>query len=243
MNNVKLLERTYFSFLFVIFFLVIFTPYIIKSGFMLVEEETLEVIIIVFLFGIGYVILKLYRREVENNLKELERIKRERHALESRLTEAFKYIGSINVQIKEIKSAFSDIKKFPESKKDLKYILQFSADKILSIINTDWAIVRIVDINNSKTLREYCRARGEAVLIKYKIDNDDLLKNKKLNGYKVITSSQENFYIKTFCVIPAQNISRDQEDLAKAIITQLEMLFVIFSSNYYKNTRINGNIK
>jgi len=237
MKSIKLLERTYFSFLFVIFLLVVFTPYIVGSGFLFLGEEVLEVVVIAFLSVAGYVILRLYRREVARNLKELEKIKKEKYNLESRLAEAFKHIGAVNIQIQEIKSIFSDIKKFPESKKDFKYILQFFSNKILSIINVDWVIIRIINMQNSVTLREYCGTRGEAVLVKYKINNEDLLKKKELDSYKVITSSWENFRLKTFCIIPTQKISREQEDLTKAIITQLEMLFIIFSSSYYKDSR------
>ena len=241
MKSIKLLERTYFSFLLLILLLVVFTPYIIRSGFLLFEEESLEVIIIILLFGIGYIILRLYQKEVEDNLEELERAKREKQNLEDRLTDAFKYIGSVNVQIQEIRSVFSGIKKLPENKKDLKYILQFFAGKILGIVNVDWVILRIVDTENSVTLREHSETRGKILLVKHEIGNSDLLANKNSDDYKIINSSQENFHIKTFCLLPNKKINQHQEDLIRGIINQLEMLFIIFSSNYYKDSRLKTN--
>ncbi|MDD5071507.1 MAG: hypothetical protein PHQ42_02095 [Patescibacteria group bacterium] len=241
MKNLKVLERIYFTFLFIIFFLVVLTPALVKCGFFFIKEEFLEMEIILFLFAIGYIILKLYRREVAKNLEELEKIKREKGSLEARMMEAFKYIGEVNVQIQEIRSIFSSIKKIPENKKDFRYILKFFSDKILGIVNVGWVAIRIIDRQSSVSLQEYYGTRGGVSPAKQKINNNDLLRNKKLGGCRIITSSQENFRIKTFCIIPEQKISRDQEDLIRGIINQLEMLFVIFSSNYYKGGHLRVN--
>jgi hypothetical protein len=241
MKNIKLIERIYFTFLFLIFLLVALTPYIIKSGFFFLGEDASEMAEIILLLAIGYVIFRLYRREVAKNLKELEKAKIEKQNLEDRLTDAFKYIGEVNVQIQEIKSVFSNIKKIPENKKDFRYILQFFADKVLSIINVNWVNIRIIDRNNSVSLQEYYGARGGASPVKNKISNNDLLKDKKFDDFIIITTSQENFRIKIFCIVPKQKISQNQEDLIRGIMNQLEMLFIIFSSSYYKDGHLRVN--
>ncbi|MFH1822406.1 MAG: hypothetical protein ABH830_01765 [Patescibacteria group bacterium] len=238
MKSTKLWERIHFILIFIILILVVVTPYIVNSKFLFIEEEYLEMGLIVMLFIIGYAIFRLYRKEVERNLEEIKKINVEKNNLEDRITESFKYIGSLNVQIEEIRSIFSDIKKFPENKKDFKYILQYSANKLLSIVNADWVLVRIIDTQNFKNLREYSKARGQTVLPKCNIKNGELLAGKCYDGYSAIKSAQENFRVITACIFPVEKINENEEILIKAIINQLEMLFVIFSSNYYKNSRI-----
>ena len=242
-RNIKLLERTYFSILVTIFLLIVFTPYIIRSGFTLFEEEIAEVAIIVLLFTVGHVVLFLYRKEATKNLDELNRLKQDKGTLEKRLSEAFNYIGTVNIQIQEIRLVFSDIRKFPENKKDFRYIFQFLADRTLSMVNTDWVLFRIIDTQNLDTLSEYSEKHGNAVLPNHKISNRRLTSNEKFEGTTIVGSGQENFHIKTFCIIPKKKLSSDQEVFIRAIVNQLEMLFLILNSTYYKDSHLkNGTL-
>jgi len=242
-RNIKLLERAYVAILVAIFLLIVCTPYIIRSGFTLFDEEIAEVIAIALFFAIGYGIFFLYRKEALRNRNELERLKQDKGALERRLNEAFHYIGTVNIQIEEIRSVFSDIRKFPESKRDFHSILQFLAEKALCMVNTEWVLFRIVDTQNLDTLSEYSESRGNTVLVSHKISNKHLVSNEKLEGLAVVQSGQGNFHIKTFCIIPKKKLSRDQEVFTKALVNQLEMLFIIFASTYYKNSHFkNGTL-
>ncbi len=233
----KMLERFYFLFLFLLYLLIILTPYIIRSGISFFEEEYLEAIIISILIMIGYYVLVLYRREVNKNLKALKELEEKNKTLEDRLMESFKYIGSVNVQIQEIRSAFSNLDKYPENKKDYKYILQFFSEKILGIVDVDWALLRIINTTNNNILREYSKIRGKSMLLKCAFSNEELIDGKVEGNYSVIRSTQENFTVKTICVFPKKKISNEQTIIIKAIVNQLEMLFLIFASNYYKNSR------
>jgi hypothetical protein len=242
-RNFKLLEQAYFAILVIIFLLIVFTPYIIRSGFTLLDEEIAEVIAIALFFAMGYGILLLYQKEAARNRIELDRLKQDKGELERRLTEAFDYIGTVNIQIEEIRSVFSDIRKFPENKRDFRYILQFLAEKVLCMVNASWVLFRIVETQNLDTLREYSESRGNAVLPNHKISNKRLVAKEKLEGFTVLGSEQENFHITTFCIIPKEKISGDQEVLIKAVVNHLEMLFIIYTSTYYKNSFMtNGSL-
>ena len=109
------------------------------------------------LVGFDYGILFLYRKEAARNRDELDRLKHDKGALERRLNEAFHYIGTVNIQIEEIRSVFSDIRKFPENKRDFHSILQFMAEKALCMVNAAWVLFRIVDTQNLDTLSEYSK--------------------------------------------------------------------------------------
>jgi hypothetical protein len=235
-RNIKLLERVYFAILVSIFLLIVFTPYIIRSGFTLLDEEIAEVAAIALFFAVGYGILLLYRKEAAKNRNELDRLKQDKGTLERRLTEAFHYIGTVNIQIEEIRSVFSHIRKFPENKKDFRSILEFLAEKTLCMVNAAWVLFRIVDTQNLDTLHEFSESRGNAVLLNHKISNKHLVSNGKFEGLSVVQSGQGNFHIRTFCIIPKEKLSRDQKVFIRALVNQLEMLFIIFASAYYKNS-------
>jgi len=235
-KNIRLAERIYLLILVAIFLLIVFTPYMIHAGFTVFEEQLVEVATILLLFATGYAVLLLYRKEATRNLEKIHRLTKEKGALENRLADAFKYIGTVNIQIKEIKSVFSSVRKFPENKKDFGYILQFLADRTLSMVNTGWVLLRIIDTQSLNSLGEYSETRGNSVLPRHKISNKALVSTEKLKGFTVVESGQENFYIKTFCIIPKVKLSRDNLVFIKAIVNQLEMLFLIFTSMYYRES-------
>jgi hypothetical protein len=241
-GNMKLLERAYFAILMAIFLLIVFTPYIIRSGFTLVDEEIAEIVAIALFFAVGYGLFFLYRKESARNRNEIDKLKQDKGALERRLTDAFHYIGTVNIQIEEIRSVFSDIRKFPENKKDFRYILQFLAEKVLCMVNAPWVLFRIVDTQNLDTLSEYNESRGNASLPNHKISTKHLVSNEVFEGFAVVQSGQGNFHIKTFCIVPKEKLSRDQKVFIKALVNQLEMLFIIFSSTYYQNSHFKNSI-
>ncbi len=127
-KNIIFLEKVYVALLVGISIVMIFTPLIINRGLSIVPEEVLEVIIIALLSGVSSVLITLYRKEVKKNLDRCRILDSEKSIIEKRLMNAFKHIGSVNVLIDEVRSAFSEIKKYPENKQDFKYILQFIPD-------------------------------------------------------------------------------------------------------------------
>jgi hypothetical protein len=155
--------------------------------------------------------------------------------LEERLQETFKYIGSINLQLSEMKKVFASINKYPENKKDIQTLFAHAAERILGIINADWVWLKIINKKNGETLHEYSIARGNRQLGKIKIDNAALLDDSDLaDKFFLIKSNQDNFNIKAYGILPAVARNSNQEFLLNSIINQLEMLFIIFDSLYYK---------
>ena len=147
----------------------------------------------------------------------------------------------MNVQIQEIRSIFNGLKKYPESKNDFKNILKYFAEKVLSIIAVDWVLFKIIDIDNIKTLGEYNQRREGAVSSISKIGNNDLINKTNLESYNILCSDQGDLNIKIYCVIPKVELAKQTEIFIKAVLNQLEMLFIIFSSSYYKNNKIKDN--
>jgi len=239
-RKLRLLEGIYIILLVCLFTLIISTPYLISNKVSLthniiIDEEFVEGLLIALLLVISYVVSARYRKELDEYRSEITNLSAKKADVESRLTDAFKYIGAVNVQIEEIESLFLSLNKYPEDKKDFKNSLSYLAQKVLGIVNVDWIIFRIIDIDSLKTLREFSETRGSAVLLKHNISNKSLVGAKSIDGCDVISSNQKNLTIKVFCIIPSvDHMTAIQKGLVQTVVNALEMLFIIFASQYYR---------
>jgi hypothetical protein len=192
------------------------------------SQEMSEAILISFFFSLIFILASFYSRELNKYRKQQEE-------LEDRLKETFKYIGSINLQLEEMKKVFSSVNKYPESKKDIQALFVHTAERILGIINADWVLLKMLDVKNGNNLHEYFVSRGNKRIEKIKVDNKSLLGGTcSFGSCNIIKSNQENFNIKAFCILPTEIKDENQEFLINSIVNQLEMLFIIFNSLYYK---------
>ena len=160
MKNIKILERLYLALTAAVAVIMVFTPLIISSGISIIPEEALEAVVIALLLCTGRVLFGFYKKEVKKNLDACQNLRCERDSLEGRLMEAFRHIGSVNIQIDEVRSAFSGIKKYPENRRDFKNIMQFLGNRVLCMTDSEWVLFRIIDTEKKSTLQEY-RARAE----------------------------------------------------------------------------------
>lgn len=217
-------RKNFFIILAINFVSIALVPLLIRGPLFGVDENLVIFIIVVTLLVSAYLVSLLY-------LRELRRLRRYQLNLEDRLQETFKYIGSVNLQMAEMKESFSNFKKYPENKKDIKTAFNFFAEKILSIINIDWVIIRIIDTNTMHSLRDERYTRNNQKIEFKKFDNAEICNEKhKDDDVSIVRSNQAGFYLKTCCVIPGQLKNKDQEFFIQSMINQLEMLFVIFSS-------------
>ncbi|MEN8690606.1 MAG: hypothetical protein AB1Z20_10915, partial [Desulfobacterales bacterium] len=84
------------------------------------EENAIEAVLILFLFALAYLASRAYRTAVSAYKKRLRRLAADRSVLADRLTDAFRYIGTVNVQLQEIRSVFSGLKRLPENRRQFK---------------------------------------------------------------------------------------------------------------------------
>ncbi len=198
-------------------------PWIIIEDLFFLPEEAWESIAILFFLTLIYSAHHLYFRE-------LKRLKSNIGNLEDRLQETFKYIGTVNLQIDEIKKALVNFKKYPENKKEIQEMFDYFSEKIINIINADWVIIKIIDISTGKTIRQNeFKRRGESKIMK--IENHDILAGRcYLQACSIIRSGQENLKIKAACILPIKLKNREQELFIQSIINQVETMFLVYSS-------------
>lgn len=235
------LQALYLASLVLLFCLIVSTPHLIKGNVLLrqrivVGEEIVESALIAVLLFIGYVVLIMHKKELNKCLREIDELTTGKSDLEEKLDEAFGYIGEVNVQVQEIRAVFSTLRKYPENKNDFKNILAFFGERVLGIVNVDWVMFRIIDPDNFRTLREHWEARGSAVALNHAISNKAIVNNAAIDGCSVVGSPYENLRIKVFCILPIEKLATNQRILVEAIVNDLEMLFVIFTSEHYRES-------
>ena len=239
-KKARLLHTAYVAGLLLLFILVVLTPYFIQNSVRLgneriVQEEIAESVVIALLLVVGYGGSIVYRKELDKYHKELTELTTCKYDLENKLNDAFSYIGAVNVQFLEIKSLISALEKYPETKKDYKSVLGLLARKTLVIANVNWVVFRIMNPESLRTVHEHSERRGRALLLKHNISNRALVNNEPIADCVVVGSQQENLTIRTFCILPTEKLTENQTILIRTIVTELEMLFIIFSSEYYKD--------
>lgn len=245
--NIKYIQKILLLFMFAIMLLIVTTPFIVKNIYIFNREQSETILLVIFVF-LGIAVYKLYKVEIEKKNVQLSNLKSGKIELEKRLEETFAHIGQINLQISQIRSIFSDIKEYPENRKDMIYTLEYFSKKILSSVNADWVQLKIISLFNLKTLETYFISRGNDVLKTPRIFNRDIIDNTHdTKEFIVVTSDQQNLNLKTICILPnKKKITREQVAIIKAVVSRLELIYLIFSSHYYKDSRpafINNNEK
>ncbi|MEN6320101.1 MAG: hypothetical protein ABFD82_15255 [Syntrophaceae bacterium] len=237
----RLIEGIYITILVLLYALIICTPYIITKDALLqnnilIEEEIVEGFLITVLLVISFFVSVRYRRELDSYRSHIKELSVKNADVESRLSDAFTYIGAVNVQVEAIQSLFSSLNKYPKDKKDFKNSFHFLAEKVLCVVNVDWVIFRIINVDSLRSVREYSETRGKAVLLKHNISNKSIVATEAIDGCSIVSSDQSNLTIKVFCIIPSEALTTTQKNLIKTIVNALEMLFIVFTSQYYRKS-------
>lgn len=244
-KKIKILESFYLMLLVIIFFLIIYYQFMYNTF--------KEIILSLALFISAYALYNLYQKEAAKNNREFEVLKLDKEVLrqdkiglEEKIEEAFKHIGKLNVQVEEIHSVFNDIKKYPENKNDLKYILNFLTSKVLALTDADWVSFKIIDPTAHKILAEHHKARGhhgqDQGIVRIELDTRSLLAKEAPSGHTLVWSwsDKEGLNLRVFCILPKEELSREEKVFIKAIVNQLEMFYLIFSSSNPQKKKVSS---
>lgn len=216
----KSLKGLYVGFVLVFILLIIFTPLLITHGVSAIGEEVLESITIAFLFMVGFILNRIYEKELKSR--------------ENYLQEAWAHIGEINLLTEAFRDAVIPIDKYPENKKEMKELLVVMAEKILSMVNSPFVMLRILMTDEVKTLAEHLQSRNGTNNFEVKLSSKQLVENTQDEEYGIITSSAKNTKIKVHCIFPKTELSQEQKIFIQKIINDLAMLYIIFNSEFYK---------
>jgi hypothetical protein len=233
------LRNFYLFILIIIFLIVILIPFLVKN-FNFVHEDYVEFISLIFLLSLGFITNHLYKKEATGYENKIVGLKNESEIKDKMIEDNFRYIGSLNVRMQELESALNKIKKYPATKNEMKTILQYMANRILSMVNVEWTMIRIVNLEKMQTLLEVCVFRNNKQIKLKNIPNNNLVNNDMVDNIYVVLATEKTFTINTYCILPMK-VNREQKIMIEAIVNQIDMLYIIFASEYYKEKDYTNN--
>lgn len=245
-QKLKCLIALYLGALVFLLLSVIAMPLVIQRGVSLtrdiiIEEGILETSLIVILFGISFFILRGFKHKLKAHELAVGRAGEEKSRLVSRLTEAFSYIGTINVELQEIRSILCGVEHYPQTKKEFKLLVDHLAAKAMTVAGAPWVVIRIISRCNGRTVKEYTAVRPKGVLPSACMGNREILEDRPTEGLKKIVSCQKNLDLLTVCILPAIPLSEEESILITAITSQIEMLFLLYRAGFLHQQSFNDH--
>jgi hypothetical protein len=239
-DKTKFLEFTYIVTIVLLLSAVILTPFIIRGHFLLVkkyviQEDILEAVLIIVLLLIAYLLSAVYKNDLKKYRRQSRRLSVDNSDLMSKLIDAFKYIGGINVQIQEIRSILCGVRRYPAAENEFRRDLALFARKLLAIVNSDWVVIRIIDQTNLRTIREHLESRKKGNFYIKGISNRAIVAKQTIDGYSIVASQVDNSTIRVVSVFPKKSLDEKEKVLVEAITHQIEMLYLIFISYQTNN--------
>ncbi len=236
-SRLRTLKTAYTTAAFALLLAAVFIPVVITSDISLTKsviigQDIVEMLLIAVLISLSAATWRLYRKMLRRYSLKMEATARSRRHLEDRLADAFGYIGTVNVELREIESIMCRVRRYPQTRKEFQELLTEFVEKAMVIARAPWAAVRIVDRENFRTLKEAVQKRPGARSAVCSISNRALVEGKKIDGCTVIATCIENLSIKTACVFPASELAQQEQALIEAIAGEIEMLFIIFESDF-----------
>ena len=238
--HASFLQSLYFLIYLLLSSVIIVTPILITGSVyitekIIIDEEIAEVILLGILFSLSILIFKLYKREASKQEELIKKMKNDKKTTEEKLFDSLSYIGKVNVQIEEIKTIFNTTNRYPETKNDFKKTFRFLSERVLGIVNTNWALFRIINTGTQRTISECFETRHGYSGHYPHISNKMIVEKRLILPFTTVVSNSKNLNILVCCTMPIDKISSDQRIFIQAIINEIIMIFIILNSSYYKN--------
>jgi hypothetical protein len=232
-QKLKLLITVYLLVMVFLLLSVIAMPVIIRHGIsvahrFVIEEQSLETVLIVLLFSVSYFILRGFRRSLGAYERAVRRVGMDKSRLMSRLSDAFGYIGAVNVEIKEIQSIICGVSHYPQTKREFKQLLDQLGGKAMAVAGASWIVIRMISRCNGRTVKEHFVETRKGALPSATIGNREILEGAQVEGLRAIGARQQNLDLLTVCILPATRLSEEDIVLITAIANQIEMMFLIY---------------
>jgi hypothetical protein len=234
-KKIRILNFLYITATSLLLACVVATPLLVRRRILpldklVLDEDLLESILIAVLLVIAGSIYAVYRRELRSVNRQLGRVSSANKVLKDRLTDAFRYIGTVNVQLQEIHAVFSKSIRYPENRGEFKRMLAEIAFKTLGIVDKDWMLIRIVDRCTLKTHIEHWEMRFRTIPAKICVSNRAIVDQHPQLDVDVTASHRDNATVTAACVFPLPPLNREERILMQSVASEMEMIYTVFTS-------------
>lgn len=211
-----------------LFLILLIHPHLLPDHIGFLPKAYAETTITLFIFGIGSLLYRLHKRDLAKKERELK-------SSSEKLADAFKYIGTVNRRLPMLKSLTTDLLANSKlSKKEkLKIFQDLLATALVSVAKVNWGLMRFIDTDSGKTVKEFIFTTQEYVMIKNGIGNKELLQSrqqpvtiKTASDLFIIPTTEQEAVIQGYLVFPKPaNSLEDERWILQAITDQAQLFF------------------
>jgi len=229
----NILIGVYFLILLFLLLCVVLTPLLIQGSIpisrsLILEEDTFESVLIVMLFAVSFFVFRSLLRKLASYRLAAEQAGEEKSKLISRLTEAFSYIGTVNVEIAEIGSVLCNVDCYPRNKRQFRAALDQLSTKAMTVAAVSWLMVRMIDRHSGQTVSQHTVKRHDAKIPSVTIGNRAVMDGSGIEGLRTIVAHPDHPDLLTAFILPKADLTKERSLLLGAVLHQIEMVFMLF---------------
>ena len=214
-----------------LFVALVIHPHLVPDHIGILPKPYAESLVTLFIVGAGIAIYYLHQREVKRSRKLGEDLR----ISQAKLLDSFKYIGSVNTRLPLFKHLSSELLAGSKYTKQHKKTIfdHLLATAIVSIAKANWGLLRFVEINTQRTVKEFLYTNGDYVLLTQRVGNRDLALSrsqtsniKSLGEFQIVPTSDEEITVQGFLILPKteSNLS-DEYSFLQAVVDQAQLFY------------------
>ncbi len=215
---------------FLLFVGLVIHPHLVPDHIGILPEAYAESLVTIFIVGAGVAIYYLHQQEVKKSKKLQEDLR----ISQGKLLDSFKYIGSVNTRLPLFKRLSSELLASSKYTKQHKKTIfnNLLASAIVSIAKAKWGLLRFVEIDTQRTVKEFLYTNGDYVLLTQRVGNRELLSTrnqssniKDLGEFQVVPTSDEEITVQGFLILPKAESNLDNEYPFLQVVVDQSQLF------------------
>jgi hypothetical protein len=125
---------------------------------------------------------------------------------------------------------YSDIK-IPQTHKEYKNVLSLFAETILGIVNVPTVHLRIINLQDGRTVGECTQNRFNNTSELIKCGNAELLAGKLSGPYLAFESKIKSGKISVFCVLPDNELAQSERTMIQASVNILALILLSYKDS------------
>src|SRR3989344_5226058 len=214
--------------------LLIAQPHFITGHVFFIPQVFAQSLANVLLIGIAYGVYRMHRKDIERKQREKEQMEQALELSSSQLSDAYRYIGSINRRLPLLKAVTTGLLAQPKRYKNGKRLIfeELLATAVVSLARAPWGVFRFINTNTGRTEREFIHTAKNYLLLKTTISNKKLLNAnemqwlEKIDGRYVLPTSDFEAAIRCFFIFSeGENNIENEKSTLQAIVDQAQLFY------------------
>ena len=235
-TKIKKLLLLYFFALAILLLFLLATPLLIQRGLTItqrffIEEAMVESILIFILLSVSFIIFRRFTGLLNVYQCMADQSGAEKTTMVSRLSEAFNYIGTVNVEIRKIHNILNSIETYPRTKKEFKAFLKWMSVKIMDFTGSPWVVIRLIDKHCGRTITEHIEMDQERGQLPFNISNRAVKEERPVKDFRTIRSCPHKQTLLTVCILSTMALSEDTLVLTTILLNQIQMIYLLTASD------------